>query len=262
MPTYNQVIISSGHSINCQGASGYVNEVTEARKVVDRVTEILQECGKSVAKYHDTSYDVNQNLRNIVNFHNNYGSGIDVSVHFNAYQTTSNPMGVEVLYTGNGNGKIVAAELSKAIAEAGGFKNRGAKERNNLYFLRNTDKTSVLIEVCFCDSKRDTDLYRENFEAICRAIVKTLTGASYAPSKPQPQAPSGQFFRVVTGSYKVRANAEEQVSNVKAKGIDCFMAYEDGYFRVIAGSYRERANAVNQVALCKSKGIDAFISIK
>ena len=50
---FNQVNISSGHSINCQGASGYVNEVTEARKVVDRVAEMLKACNKDVYKYHD-----------------------------------------------------------------------------------------------------------------------------------------------------------------------------------------------------------------
>lgn len=260
MPTYNQVILSSGHSVNCQGASGYVNEVEEAIKVVNRVYDILRELGISTAKYHDRAGDSNVNLRNIVNFHNQYGSGIDVSVHFNASVTTSRPVGCEVLYYGEGNGKIVAGELANAISDAGGFINRGRKRRDGLYVLRNTDKTCVLIEICFCDSKADVDLYRKNFEAICRAIVKVLTGKEY--KTPDPIPIDGVFYRVVCGSYKVRDNAVEQVDKVKAKGIDCFMAYEDGYFRVIAGSYKNRKNAEDQMSNCKQKGIDCFISIK
>ena len=93
---YKQINISSGHSINCQGASGYINEVTEARKVVDRVYEMCKAVGIEVYKYHDTASSSSQNLANIVNFHNRFKDGIDVSIHFNAYQTTSNPMGVEV----------------------------------------------------------------------------------------------------------------------------------------------------------------------
>lgn len=222
---YSQINISSGHSINCQGASGYVNEVTEARRVVDRVYEMCKAMGVEVYKYHDTASSSSQNLANIVNFHNKFRDGIDVSIHFNAYQTTNNPMGVEVCYYSQSS---VASSVSSAIAQAGGFKNRGAKERKGLYFLRNTSKPSILIEVCFCDSKADVDLYHRNFDAICAAIIKALTGKEYkvTPSKPaapaQP-APSGTIYRVVTGSYANKANAEAQVAKLKAAGFDSFI---------------------------------------
>ena len=49
---YNQVNISSGHSINCQGMSDVINEVTEARKVVDRVYEIVKASGKAILLVH------------------------------------------------------------------------------------------------------------------------------------------------------------------------------------------------------------------
>ena len=45
---YNQINISSGHSINCQGASDIINEVTEARKVVDRIYEMGKAMGIEV----------------------------------------------------------------------------------------------------------------------------------------------------------------------------------------------------------------------
>ena len=51
---YNQINISSGHSINCQGAVDIINEVAEAKRVVDRVYEICKSLGIEVYKYHDT----------------------------------------------------------------------------------------------------------------------------------------------------------------------------------------------------------------
>ena len=180
---YNQVVISSGHSINCQGASDIINEVTEARKVVNRVYDIIRANGKACYKYHDTASSSSANLANIVNFHNKYKDGIDVSVHFNAYSHVDKPMGVEVCYY---SASSLAAQVSKAIADAAGFIDRGAKQRTGLYFLRNCAKPAILIEVCFVDSVKDVELYRANFEKICRAIAKSLIGEVNNTPNPTP----------------------------------------------------------------------------
>ena len=184
---YNQVNISSGHSINCQGAKDIINEVTEARKVVDRVYEIIKASGKQCYKYHDTSSSSTQNLVNIVNWHNGFKDGVDVSIHFNAYTHINKPMGTEVCYYSNSS---LAAAVSKEIATAGGFIDRGAKQRTGLYFLKHTNKPAILIEVCFVDSVADVNLYRANFERICQAIAKSLIGniVAQAPTTSTPVA--------------------------------------------------------------------------
>ena len=180
---YNQVNISSGHSINCQGAADIINEVTEARKVVDRVYEIVKASGKQCYKYHDTSSSSTQNLVNIVNWHNGFNDGVDVSIHFNAYTHVDKPMGTEVCYYSNSS---LATAVSKEIATAGGFIDRGAKQRTGLYFLKHTNKPAILIEVCFVDSVADVNLYRANFERICQAIAKTLIGNIVVPTPTAP----------------------------------------------------------------------------
>ena len=180
---YNQVNISSGHSINCQGAADIINEVTEARKVVDRVYEIVKASGKQCYKYHDTSSSSTQNLVNIVNWHNGFNDGVDVSIHFNAYAHVDKPMGTEVCYYSNSS---LATAVSKEIATAGGFIDRGAKQRTGLYFLKHTNKPAILIEVCFVDSVADVNLYRANFERICQAIAKTLIGNIVVPTPTTP----------------------------------------------------------------------------
>ena len=54
---YNSVVISSGHGKYVRGASGILDEVDEARKVVERVAEELRSRSVNVTTYHD---DVSQ----------------------------------------------------------------------------------------------------------------------------------------------------------------------------------------------------------
>ena len=173
--SYNKVIISSGHSINCQGASDIINEVDEAIKVVDRVSEIIGQAGKECYKYHDTASSSNTNLSNIVNFHNKYSDGVDVSVHFNCVAgRREEGIGVEVLYYSSTKG--LAEQMSENISKVSGLINRGAKQRTGLYFLKNTKKPSILIEVCFVNSVKDVEIYKSKFEDICKIIAETLVG--------------------------------------------------------------------------------------
>ena len=186
--------ISSGHGKYIRGASGYLDEVDEARRVVNRVYDLLTAAGITIKKFHDdVSHSQNENLNRIVNWHNAQARDLDVSVHFNAYQTTSSPMGTEVLYVTQAN---LAGEVSMLIANAGGFKNRGPKKNTGLFFLNNTSKPAILVEVCFVDSKADAELYELNFEAICAALAEGIAGQSIAPGpdpepepEPEPEPP-------------------------------------------------------------------------
>jgi N-acetylmuramoyl-L-alanine amidase len=162
-----KVVISSGHGKYIRGASGYIDEVDEARKVVESVADVLREMGVQVTTYHDdVSDDQSENLRRITDFHNAQGAhDLDVSVHFNAYETTSKPMGSEVLYA-SAEGMEIADETVDRICTASGLINRGPKERGDLAFLNNTNETAVLVETCFVDSRADCDIYANEYYAI------------------------------------------------------------------------------------------------
>jgi len=174
-----EFVISSGHAKYVQGAIGPkpwgLNEVDEARRVVDQVTKLLKTQNVGVVSFHDdVSKTQDENLDRIVDFHNAQGPHeCDVSVHFNAYEETDKAMGTECLYVTQDE---LAEEMADAIAAAGMFTNRGPKKNTNLYFLNNTAEPAILIEVCFVDSQTDADLYRGNFDAICEAIATTLVG--------------------------------------------------------------------------------------
>jgi hypothetical protein len=181
-------VISSGHGLHVRGASGYLDEVDEARRVVDRVAAHLRELENQVDVFHDnSSQSQDENLQAIVDFHNGCGErDLDISIHFNAFETTSEPMGTEVLYVSQ---EAVAAELSEAIAEAGDFIDRGAKYRGDLYFLNQTNEPAILVETCFVDSARDAELYHAHFADICIAIAERLAGEEIVDMPNPPELP-------------------------------------------------------------------------
>ena len=169
-----RIVISSGHGRYTSGAIGIINEVTEARRVTDRVAELLRSVSVGVVVFHDnTSRNVATNLNTIVNFHNAQTRDLDVSVHFNAFSRTDLPRGTEVLYLHN---RDLAARVSRAISDASGLINRGARRRTDLFFLNNARRAPILIEVCFVDSSADVRIYQSRFEEICRAIAESLSG--------------------------------------------------------------------------------------
>ena len=190
-----RVVISSGHGKHIRGASGYIDEVDEARLVVESVADALRESGVEVTTYHDDVSDSqSENLDRIVDFHNSKTRDLDISVHFNAYQTTSKPMGCEVLYVSS-TGMEIADEVVDRICDASGLINRGPKKRTDLAFLNGTEEPAILIETCFVDSRADCDIYAENYDLICSAIADAISGEDSNPSPgPEPEPPSDVLF--------------------------------------------------------------------
>jgi N-acetylmuramoyl-L-alanine amidase len=210
--SYNRIVISSGHSLKVRGASGVLDEVDEARKVVDRLATELLGRGVDVTTYHDdVSTSQNENLNRIVDFHNSRTRELDVSVHFNAYVETDKPMGTECLFVTQ---SALAAKVSAAIANAGDFIDRGAKKRTDLFFLNNTAEPAILIEVCFVDSSADAQFYQDSFELICDAIADVLGGPADVETEPPPgetvppeaQKPTVRFDVEVTGDVAIIVN--------------------------------------------------------
>ena len=167
--------IHAGHNpdgkVAC-GASGYIKESTEARKVKNEVIAELKRRGHNA---YDCTCDNGTGqtdvLRKICNKANARKVDCDVSIHFNSSNGQGN--GTEVLYK-TPNGSKWATKVQKSIVKECGFKDRGIKKRDNLYYLNNTKNVAILIEVCFVDNKNDVNKY--NSKKVAKAIVDGLVG--------------------------------------------------------------------------------------
>ena len=193
MAKYN---VHGGHNSIVPGAASILNEVTEDRKVKDKVIQLLKAAGHTVYDCtDDAGKTVGANLANIVAKCNKHTVDLDISIHLNAGGGT----GTEVFYyTGSTAGKTKAAAVSQKVAAALGIRNRGAKSSSGLYVLKNTKATAILIECCFVDSK--TDQGKWNVDKCAAAIVEAITGKA-ATTSTTPSGTSSADHGGTPGHY-------------------------------------------------------------
>ena len=258
---YTSVMISSGHGSKIEGAvgNGY-REHVEATKVMTRVAQILKYTYKvSVITYEDTySKNQNDNLKKIVNKHNVASRQLDISIHFNS-SANKTATGAEVLYHNGTAMQQLSTKMSKAIADALGVKNRGAKQNTGLYFLKKTSKPAILIEVAFISNADDMKAYKDNFEELCQAIACVIAGKTYTKKKVEPveevkvaEEPDG-LYRLYTGTWKNKATAEAKATQLKTLISVCYVRDEGGAYRLITGTFKNKESAEKFKKTAKEK---------
>ena len=234
--------IHAGHNPDGKaacGAIGIIRESTEARNVKNEVIRQLKALGHTVYDCTvENGTSAGNVLYNIVKKCNSHDADLDVSIHFNAGakdvagngQTT----GVEAyVFSSNSKAKIFAEKIVHSIASLG-FKNRGVKINQKLYFLRKTKTTALLIECCFVDDKDDVALY--DYKSMADAIVYAITGQKY---QEQP--------------------TEANDTDASVPGSETSVGDKDSIYRVQVGAYRNKDNAVALKEKLKAAGFDAAI---
>ena len=192
MGVYN---VHGGHNRIVPGAKGLLDETTEDRKVTARVISALRAAGHTVYDCTDDSGRTQgQNLANIVAKCNAHPVDLNISNHLNAGGGT----GVEV-WCYNEKTKDIADAICANVSAALGIPNRGVKYSKNLYVLRKTAGSAILVECCFVDNQNDASHWNADKcgDAIASAIAgKTVAGTTSGGSAPTPTpAPSGPSYR-------------------------------------------------------------------
>ena len=78
--------------------------------------------------------------------------------------------------------------------------------------------------------------------------------------KPEPEKPSGGLYRVQTGAFKAKANADAMLAKVKAKGFDTYMVKVGDLYKIQVGAFKVRANAEATLKKLQAAGFSAFIT--
>lgn len=210
-----KINVHGGHSLKCRGASGYLDEVNEDRKVKNRVIELLRANGHTVYDCtDDNSASQNANLRAIVNKCNSHSVDLDVSIHLNAGGGT----GTEVyVYSNSSKAKDEATRIAEKISNTLGIRNRGVKTSTNLYVLRKTNSPALLIECCFVDNA--TDKSHWNVEKCAKAIVEGILNKSVETSNKTNTSNNVNYIVEVTADVlhvrKEPTTNSSVVTNVK-----------------------------------------------
>ncbi len=164
-----KLVINAGHTKlgKGNGASKYLNESTETRKIAYELMKLLADSKHEVIPaVFDRSTD---NLKEAVTLANNEQADLFLSIHLNA----GGGSGCEA-YTWKGQQVPEAVKMCSYLKKLG-FKNRGVKDGSNLYVIKNTRCTAILLEVCFVDNKADAELFKQvGYSNIAKAIYSAL----------------------------------------------------------------------------------------
>ena len=220
-----RINVSAGHNpdgkVAC-GAVGLLKESTEARRVTNEVVRLLKEQGHTVYNCTcDNGTSQGDVLKKIVAKCNQHSVDLDVSMHFNAgasaQKKNGQTTGTEVLvYNDSGKAMLAAQRVAKQIATLG-YKNRGIKIRDGLYFLRNTKSPAMLIECCFVDDGDDAALY--DYKKMAAAIVQGITGVKANDTKTD-QKQTQKIYKVQVGAYSTMDAAKKVIDKLKKAGFD------------------------------------------
>ena len=220
-----RINVSAGHNpdgkVAC-GAVGLLKESTEARKVTNELVRLLKEQGHTVYNCTcDNGTSQGDVLKKIVAKCNQHSVDLDVSIHFNAgagaQKKNGQTTGTEVLvYNDSSKAMAAAQRVAKQIA-ALGYKNRGIKIRDGLYFLCNTKSPAMLIECCFVDDGDDAALY--DYKKMATAIVQGITGVKVNDTKTD-QKQTQKIYKVQVGAYSTMDAAQKVVDKLKKAGFD------------------------------------------
>lgn len=71
---------------------------------------------------------------------------------------------------------------------------------------------------------------------------------------------SSVLYRVQTGAYKQKSNADNRLAKVKAAGFDTYMVQAGGYYKIQVGAYSKKENADAMAAKLKAAGFDTYIT--
>ena len=159
-----KILLSAGHTVELivvQLVPTKVKRKDRTITLTNKVATLLRNAGHSVTVKQEKNSSGKWAMKN--------RSGYDyaLSIHFNAFNGSAT--GVECLYK---NTVKKASTMSKAVANAMGLKDRGAKNRTGLYMLN--IGFDNLIEVCFHDNSNDLAKYNANIDKVAKAIADTI----------------------------------------------------------------------------------------
>lgn len=160
--------LNIGH-YGTKGAIGFLDEANCAIEIYNELKPLLEADGHKVIPCNNAQPPDYKSATTLANM---YDLDLVISIHLNSNpKPTAN--GTEVLYyPTNEKGKQYAEDLSKAISSALGTKDRGAIPRSDLYIIKHTKATCVLLECLFVSNEADSKKY--NAKVIARAVANCL----------------------------------------------------------------------------------------
>ena len=184
----NKMIIGlrGGHSPNCIGAVGVVDEYNTMQMFYDKVVAILLANGHTVIDCNSNASDQIGELSEGATKANDAMVHLFISFHMNA--SNGEGHGTEALIAStNSESYPLAQRLCDAFGSLG-FTNRGVKVVGD-YEMHYINAPNIIFETCFCDNAADVALFNEIGMdklalTVCKAIDANISAVDSVATEP------------------------------------------------------------------------------
>lgn len=149
------------------------------------------------------------------------------------------------------NDKVYKAliELLADICKRNGIEELKWKADKSL--IGQPDKQNMTVHRWFADKSCPGDYIYNRLGQIASEVNDKLNGGS---------STKDILYRVQTGAFSNKANADAMLTKVKATGFDTYMVKVDNLYKIQVGAYSNKANADAMSAKLKSAGFDTYIT--
>lgn len=197
------------------------NEKEQMGRCADYLEIALKRCGCEVI---NAQYG---NMYDRVKASNNWPADLHVALHTNGFD--GSVAGTRVHCYPSERSRLIGKLIQDRIAPMSPGTSERLIEDTRLYELKAPTMPAVLPEFGFHDNVEEARWLIDNMEAIaeqtCQAICEFFGIEYVAPNKKielpeEPVEMPETLYRVQVGAFKVKANADEFLKEVKAAGFD------------------------------------------
>ena len=222
-----KLYLDVSHGGKDSGATGYgLKEKDLTLKIGNKISEMLKEYNGITVKQNRTN-DKYLSLKQRTDEANSWGADLFLSIHINAGGGTGFESFIYNGSVGSNTVKyrdVIHDEIMKTLR---GVRDRG-KKKANFHVLRESKMSALLTENMFIDTKKDNDQLRSNLfiDLVSLGHVNGIVKIFNLKKKKKVSSGSSGLYKVQTGSFRKKENAEALAKKLKKDGYDTFITKE------------------------------------
>lgn len=135
-------------------------------------------------------------------------------------------------------------------------------KNKTLAYSPKSDEMVLTVHRWFANKSCPGDWLYNRLGNLAAEVTKRLTGGSTDTGKVDVPSDGKTLYRVQTGAFSKRSNADAWAAKLKAAGFDTYIVQMGNLYKVQVGAYSQKSNAENMMAKLKAAGYDAFITTK
>ncbi len=151
--------------------------------------------------------------------------------------------------------KLLVDICQRNPALSGGLKWQGDKD-----LIGTVSKQNMTVHRWFAAKACPGD-YLYNLHGQIAADVNALLAGSSSEATTDPSTTADTLYRVQTGAFSKKDNADAQLAKVAAAGFDTYMVESNGLYKIQVGAYSVKANAEAQAEKLEKAGFETYITI-